>query len=83
VTRIKPFEASIELTAQLLREAPDAVEVAKGTLARNLSGTLTGPRGGRYEPFGDIRFTGPHYQFTRDTYYIVAQRKARYVRPQR
>lgn len=87
MARIKPFAANVEVTGEFLRQQPeDAQEIAHRGLVKKLSGSLTGPRGGRYEPFGDIQFAGPSpdlEQFHRDIYWFVARRNARYVRPSR
>lgn len=85
MTRIKTFAAAVAVP----RMGPPPETIApwvEDALVRQLSGPLKGPRGGRYEPIGDIYGresgeAGSDFMFGQITY--VARRKGRYVRPSR
>lgn len=82
MSRVKEFVAAISVPRQGRSELEPWVNAA---LDRKLA-TLTGPRGGRYEPVGEVygREAGEMGRdFDFNTVTVVARRRGRYVRPRK
>jgi hypothetical protein len=88
--RVRRFQAAVSVTRQLVDAAErgefELVPETYRQLAEQLSGPLTGPRGGRYEPVGDIEYIGGSQvgdDFLRNLWTFAARRYGKYVRPRR
>ena len=79
MARIKRFGSMTRVRNDLL---PEADRAARAMVLRALTGTQTGPRGGRYEPFGEtVIDTAIGDDFSIDFTLYRGRRYATYIRP--
>lgn len=84
--RVRRFFAAIHVADEVKAQQPEMAEsLAREGVERALS-NLRGPRGGHYEPVGEIEFLGfaqMDDDFIRNLWSYGGRRYGRYVRPKR
>jgi len=87
--RVKKARAMYHVANDYLTANPEQARAdVRQELTRSLSLPIRGPRGGRYEGFGEITFLGDDGGASRENFHLDvtefgATRMAKYVRPHR